>query len=84
MKRTDLRALRELPLAELEQRARETKEELFNLRFSLRTGHLSDFSRVKLVRRTYAQIQTAISEKNLRQAQDDMKRQAQDKRHGAA
>ena len=63
MKRNDLRSLRELPLAELEQRARETKEELFNLRFSLRTGHLSDFSRVKLVRRTYAQIQTAISEK---------------------
>jgi large subunit ribosomal protein L29 len=72
MRRNDLRALRELSLAELEQRARETKEELFNLRFSLRTGHLSDFSRVKLVRRSYAQIQTAISEKKiagLRQAQ---------------
>ena len=77
MKRSDLRALRELTIAELEQRARETKEELFNLRFALRTGHLSDFSRVKLVRRTYAQIMTAISEKKivLRQAQD---------RHGAA
>jgi large subunit ribosomal protein L29 len=77
MKRSDLRSLRELSLKDLEQRARETKEELFNLRFSLRTGHLSDFSRVKLVRRSYAQIQTAISEKKivLRQAQD---------RHGAA
>jgi large subunit ribosomal protein L29 len=84
MKRTDLRALRELSLAELERRAKETKEELFNLRFSLRTGHLSDFSRVKLVRRNYAQIQTAISEKILRRAQDDMKRQAQENRHGAA
>jgi large subunit ribosomal protein L29 len=73
MKRVDLRALRELTLAELEKRARETKEELFNLRFSLRTGHLSDFSRVKQVRRTYAQIQTAISEKRLTEA-----------RHGAA
>jgi len=72
MKRTDLRALRELSLAELEKRARETKEELFNLRFALRTGHLSDFSRVKIVRRTYAQIQTAISEKRL------------EARHGAA
>jgi len=73
MKRTDLRALRELTIMELEQRARETKEELFNLRFALRTSHLSDFSRVKLVRRTYAQIQTAISEKRLTEA-----------RHGAA
>ncbi len=73
MKRTDLRALRELTLADLQQRAKETKEELFNLRFALRTGHLSDFSRVKLVRRTYAQIQTAISEKRIAEA-----------RHGAA
>ncbi len=73
MKRNDLRALRELTISELEQRARETKEELFNLRFSLRTGHLSDFSRVKQVRRTYAQIQTAISEKRIAEA-----------RHGAA
>ena len=73
MKRNDLRTLRELTIKELEQRARETKEELFNLGFALRTGHLSDFSRVKLVRRTYAQIQTAISEKRLTEA-----------RHGAA
>ena len=79
MKRNDLRALRELSLAELQQRARETKEELFNLRFSLRTGHLSDFSRVKLVRRTYAQIQTAICEKKIA-----VLRQAQHDSHGAA
>ena len=79
MKRNDLRALRELTMADLEQRARETKEELFNLRFALRTGHLSDFSRVKLVRRTFAQIQTAISEKRIA-----VLRQAQDNRHGAA
>ena len=81
MKRNDLRALRELTMADLEQRARETKEELFNLRFALRTGHLSDFSRVKLVRRTYAQIQTAIFEKRiaLRSTQDKL-----EARHGAA
>ena len=73
MKKTDLRSLRELSLKDLEQRARETKEELFNLRFALRTCHLSDFSRVKLVRRNYAQSQTAISEKRIAEA-----------RHGAA
>ena len=63
MKRDQLTALRELTIPELEQKARETKEELFNLRFQLRTGHLSDFSRVKAMRRTYAQIQTVIVEK---------------------
>jgi large subunit ribosomal protein L29 len=67
MKRNDLRALRELTIPELQQRARETKEELFNLRFQLRTGHLSDFSKVRQIRRTYAQIQTAISEKRIAQ-----------------
>ena len=73
MKRNQLRELRELTIVELQQKARETKEELFNLRFQVRTGHLSDFSRVRAVRRTYAQIQTAISEKRIAEA-----------RHGAA
>ena len=73
MKRDQLRELRELTIGELQQKARETKEEMFNLRFQLRTGHLSDFSRVRAVRRTYAQIQTAISEKRIAEA-----------KHGAA
>ena len=62
--------VRDLTIAELETKARETKEELFNLRFSLRTGHLSDFSKVKAARRTFAQIQTAISEKRIVEARN--------------
>ena len=50
MTKADMRGLRDLSVTELQQRARETKEELFNLRFQLRTGHLSDFSRVKAMR----------------------------------
>jgi large subunit ribosomal protein L29 len=73
VKRDQLRELRELSIDELLRKARETKEELFNLRFQLRTGHLSDFSRVRATRRTYAQIQTAISEKRIAEA-----------KHGAA
>ncbi len=65
MKRDELAKLRDLTEGELVQKARDTKEELFNLRFQLRTGHLSDFSRVRAVRREYAQIQTVISEKRL-------------------
>ena len=68
MKKTEVHALRDLSIAELQQKARETKEELFNLRFQLRTGHLSDFSRVKAVRRDYAVIQTIISEKRIAEA----------------
>ncbi len=63
-----MRALRDLSIAELQQKARETKEELFNLRFQLRTGHLSDFSRVRAVRRDYAVIATVISQKRIAEA----------------
>ncbi len=54
---------------ELQQKAKETKSELFNLRFALRTGHLTDFSKIREMRRSYAQIQTIISEKRLAQDQ---------------
>ncbi len=73
MKHDELTKLRDLTMPELQQKARETKEQLFNLRFQLRTGHLSDFSRVKATKREYAQIATVISEKRLAEA-----------RHGAA
>jgi large subunit ribosomal protein L29 len=65
MKKNELDGLRELTVNELQQKARETKSELFNLRFALRTGHLTDFSKIRAMRRSYAQIQTIISEKRL-------------------
>jgi large subunit ribosomal protein L29 len=69
MKKGDLNELRGLTLGELQQKARDTKSELFNLRFALRTGHLTDFSKIKAMRRAYAQIQTVISEKRIAQEQ---------------
>ena len=65
MKKSGLDELRTLTVNELQQKARDTKSELFNLRFALRTGHLTDFSKIRAMRRTYAQIQTVISEKRL-------------------
>ena len=65
MKRNELAELRALTVHELERKAKETKSELFNLRFALRTGHLTDFSKVREMRRSYAQIQTVISEKKI-------------------
>ncbi|HYX41922.1 MAG TPA: 50S ribosomal protein L29 [Pyrinomonadaceae bacterium] len=70
MKGNELKDLRNLTIAELQTKARETKEELFNLRFALRTGHLSDFSKVRAMRRAYAQIHTVISEKRLREVKN--------------
>ena len=65
MKHKELDGLRDLTVKELQQKARDTKAELFNLRFALRTGHLTDFSKIRAMRRSYAQIQTVISEKLL-------------------
>ena len=73
MTHPELDGLRALTIAALQDKARETKDQLFNLRFQLRTGHLSDFSRVKATKREYARIQTVISEKRLAEA-----------KHGAA
>lgn len=69
MKKNELITLRALTVAELQQKARETKVELFNLRFALRTGHLTDFSKIRAMRRTYAQIHTVISEKRIGEEQ---------------
>jgi large subunit ribosomal protein L29 len=65
VKKNDLDGLRDLSVAELQQKAREAKSELFNLRFALRTGHLTDFSKIRAMRRSYARIQTVICEKRL-------------------
>jgi large subunit ribosomal protein L29 len=64
-----LEELRTLSVKELQQKARDTKAELFNLRFALRTGHLTDFSKIRATRRAYAQIQTVISEKRIAEEQ---------------
>ena len=69
MKQGELNELRGLTIAELKQKARDTKSELFNLRCALRTGHLTDFSKIKAMRRAYAQIQTVISEKRMAEEQ---------------
>jgi large subunit ribosomal protein L29 len=70
MKIGEFKELRNLTIVELQHKAKEAKEELFNLRFALRTGHLSDFSKVRAMRRTYAQIQTVISEKRIAEAKN--------------
>ena len=65
MAKKELESLRDLTVKELQEKARDVKSELFNLRFALRTGHLTDFSKIRAMRRSYAQIQTIISEKRI-------------------
>ena len=57
--------LRALPVDELETKLRESKEELFNLRFQAATGQLESHGRLSAVRKEIAQIYTIIREREL-------------------
>ena len=65
MRSSELRALRELTTRELEEKLAATKEELFNLKFQLVTGHLEDHARVGGLRRSIAVIHTILAERRL-------------------
>ena len=57
--------LRALSVDELETKLRESKEELFNLRFQAATGQLESHGRLSAVRKEIAQIYTIIREREL-------------------
>lgn len=57
--------LRELTADELVERLRESKEELFNLRFQTATGQLSNNRRLRTVRHQIARIYTVLREREL-------------------
>ena len=57
--------LRELHDEELQSRLRESKEELFNLRFQAATGQLESHGRLRTVKRDIACIYTVMREREL-------------------
>ena len=57
--------VRELNEQELEEKVKELKEELFNLRFQLATGQLENVMRIKEVRRNIARVKTVLRERAL-------------------
>jgi large subunit ribosomal protein L29 len=59
MKATELRGL---SVAELEERAKETGQELFNLRFQKATGQLGNTAMIKKSKRNLARVKTIIRE----------------------
>jgi large subunit ribosomal protein L29 len=65
MATTDVAELRVLDNDSLEERLREFKEELFNLRFQAATGQLESHGRLRHVRRDIARIYTIMREREL-------------------
>jgi large subunit ribosomal protein L29 len=57
--------LRELTDEELVLRLRESKEELFNLRFQMATGQLDNNRRLRTVRHDIARVYTVMREREL-------------------
>ena len=57
--------LRHLDNDALEEKLREAKEELFNLRFQAATGQLESHGRLKQVRREIARVYTVLREREL-------------------
>ncbi|MDR1875633.1 MAG: 50S ribosomal protein L29 [Synergistaceae bacterium] len=59
----DSAKLRELGLDELQEKYRQYKEELFNLRFQNAIGQLKNTNRIRDVRKTIARVLTIAGEK---------------------
>ena len=57
--------LKELTVEELTKRKKDSKEELFNLRFQHSTGQLENTARLELVKKDIARIETIIRQKGL-------------------
>lgn len=55
--------LQDLTSEELSEKLRETRKELFNLRFQHATGQLDNPRKLKLIRRDIARILTAQNER---------------------
>jgi large subunit ribosomal protein L29 len=62
---TEAGELRELSDEDLTDKLRQSKEELFNLRFQMATGQLSNNRRLRTVRQEIARIYTVLREREL-------------------
>jgi len=61
----DAKNLRDLTIDELNEKHRQYKEELFNLRFQNAIGQLQNTSRIKAVKKTIARVLTVVREKQM-------------------
>ena len=58
-----VKEIRELSTEDINAKLKETKEELFNLRFRQATGNLEKPSRIRDLRHTVARLKTVLKER---------------------
>ncbi len=61
--------LKKLSVQELAAKEKELKEELFNLRFQLATGQLTNPQRIRECKKDVARVKTIIRERELKAAE---------------
>jgi len=59
----DAAEIRKLAVAELEQKSREIRDELFNAKVKHATGQLEDTAKLSRLRKQIARVETALLEK---------------------
>ena len=67
----DLKELRQLTGAELSEKAKQLRQELFNLRFQLGTGRLENPMQIRKTKRSIAQVKTV--QREMEQAESSRK-----------
>jgi len=71
MKSTKTSELRNLKAGEIESKLSDAREELMKLRFQQVTGQLTDTSRLRILRRDIARMQTILSEQARAEAETE-------------
>jgi large subunit ribosomal protein L29 len=60
-------AIRDMSPDEMQQKLKDLKEELFNLRFQLEVGQLENSARLKQTKKDIARVQTVLRQTELQQ-----------------
>lgn len=65
-----VKEIRDLTTEELNQKEKELKKELFNLRFQLATGQLDNPKTISSVKKDIARVKTIVRERELSQVKE--------------
>jgi large subunit ribosomal protein L29 len=71
MKQTKTSDLRNFKTGELETKLSDAREELMKLRFQQVTGQLTDSSRLRILRRDIARMQTVLREQKMAETEGE-------------
>jgi large subunit ribosomal protein L29 len=63
--------IRKMSVAKIEEEIYDARHELLNLRFQSITGQLTDTSRVRVIRRDIARMETILREKQLAESAEE-------------